>query len=128
MDFITFRKDEFVSICSVCLQGGFEGYGGRWEGCEGKSGGKCGHYSSTEVQIAHRYFGDRDFVRIPVMKLVLNGCHGGFCLSEEAKSILREKQASGDYLLIDPDTDVRIRCDPALISTIDQIGCRRASG
>ena len=50
------------------------------------------------------------------MKIVINGCFGGFGLSAEAKALL-------DYC-----TSWMNRGDPALVSVVETLGSEKASG
>lgn len=55
-------------------------------------------------------------------KVALNGCYGGFGLSDEAKALYKKKSGKEFYSC---EVD---RCCPLLIETIEELGTEKASG
>jgi len=60
---------------------------------------------------------------MPRMKILVNGCYGGFSISDEARD--EYKRRTGDSPTYDHDTN---RYDPVLIQIYEEFGSERFSG
>lgn len=56
------------------------------------------------------------------MKVVINGCYGGFGLSEEALKLYRERSGNVDIDSFDIEYGVAYRNDPILVAIVEELG------
>lgn len=78
------------------------------------------HYAPNRMKVIRKFFNGRETVEIPICRMLLNNCYGGFDLSEQVKSHLRDFDWD--------NVGSSFRSNKDLHDIVDSIGLEESSG